>query len=79
MARVRVALRDRRRPQEETRISCDGIVLDCDLHTAAYGGKTAKLTRTECAIAKILLTNKDRVVAKVQPGSGCQNFQQSLK
>ena len=65
VARVRVALRDRRRPQEESRIFCDGIALDCDMHTATVGGRTAKLTRTECAIAKILMTNRDRVVAKL--------------
>lgn len=65
VARVRVALRDRRTPQDDSVISCGGIVLDSNLHTALCGEAETKLTRTECAIAKILMNNRDRVVAKL--------------
>ncbi|MBO4766108.1 MAG: response regulator transcription factor [Lachnospiraceae bacterium] len=65
IARVRVALRDRRQPQEETRLSVGGIVLDRNLHTVSFGEKSAKLTRTESAIAGILMNNRDRVMAKL--------------
>ncbi len=65
VARVRVVLRDRRAPRDETKISCAGFLLDAELHTVTYGGKTVKLTRTECAIAKILMNNRDRVIAKL--------------
>ncbi|MBQ6660338.1 MAG: response regulator transcription factor [Lachnospiraceae bacterium] len=65
VARVRVVLRDRRAPQDESRINCGDIAIDCNLQTAYSGGKEVKLTRTECAIAKILMNNRDRVVAKL--------------
>jgi Response regulators consisting of a CheY-like receiver domain and a winged-helix DNA-binding domain len=65
VARVRVVLRDRRTPQDESRISCGEFTLDSNLHTVFCGKAEAKLTRTECAIAKILMSNRDRVVAKL--------------
>ncbi len=65
LARIAVQLRrvDERQTVERF-FSYGGLVLDADTHMASFDGRQTRLTRTECAILKLLLQNPDRVIPK---------------
>lgn len=63
LARIAVRLREGPRP-DAARLTAGGLSLDTDTRTAAYGDGTVRLTRTECAILKLLLLNPAQVVTK---------------
>ncbi|MCM1055656.1 MAG: response regulator transcription factor [Bacteroides sp.] len=63
LARITVRLRD---PSDNGSgcIEYEDMALYTDTHTVRIGGKETKLTRTECAILKLLMLNPRRVIAK---------------
>lgn len=63
LARIKVQLRKPSLSQSNT-IDYGGITLNIDTHTVKAGGSEAKLTRTECAILKMLMLNPNQVLAK---------------
>ena len=63
LARIAVRLREGPGP-EAARLTAGGLSLDTDTRTAAWGDGTVRLTRTECAILKLLLLNPSQVVTK---------------
>ncbi len=63
LARIAVALRQGPGPEAQ-RLSVAGLALDTDTRTAAVGDKQAHLTRTECAILKLLMLNPAQVITK---------------
>lgn len=63
LARIAVRLREGPGP-EASRLTAGGLSLDTDTRTAAWGDGTVRLTRTECAILKLLLLNPSQVVTK---------------
>ena len=68
LARINVQLRNSRKGQKITQnvIQYGGLSLNTGLHEAKFGKKTVKLTKTEFAILKILLSNPKQVVTKSQ-------------
>lgn len=68
LARIDVQLRNSRKGQKITQsvVQYGGLSLNTDLHEAKFGEKTVKLTKTEFAILKILLSNPKQVVTKSQ-------------
>lgn len=65
LARIRVQLRRGSRNSEDI-LEYEGLTLDTKLHEARYGENTAKLTKTEFAILKILMLNPKQVITKSQ-------------
>ncbi|WP_295154389.1 response regulator transcription factor [uncultured Ruminococcus sp.] len=65
LARITVQLRKNERSADSSLIRYDGITLDTDKHIISAGDKEQKLTRTEFAIMKLLMTNHEQVVAKL--------------
>ena len=63
LARIAVALRQAP-PPDARRFAYGGLCLDADTRTAAVGQRQIRLTRTECAILKLLLSNPTQVVTK---------------
>lgn len=63
LARITIRLRNSR-DAETNRLEYDDMTLFTDTHTAKVNGKEAKLTRTECAILKLLMLNPKQVIAK---------------
>ncbi len=64
---ARVAVRLREGPSlEAEKLSFSDLRLDADTRTAAVGGAEVRLTRTECAILKLLMLNPNQVVTKSQ-------------
>lgn len=62
---ARITIRLRNSPDAETNsLEYDDMTLFTDTHTAKVNGKEAKLTRTECAILKLLILNPKQVIAK---------------
>lgn len=63
LARITVRLR---RPSdiEANTIVRGELTLNADTHTADVNGESVKLTRTECAILKLLMLNPKQVIAK---------------
>ncbi len=62
-ARIKVHLRQRSAPN--CRIIKEGnLTLNQDELTFIYNGNKVKLTRTECAILKLLLENKNKIISK---------------
>ena len=45
-------------------ISCNGLTLHTDVREASFGENTVRLTKTECAILKLLMNNPGQVIAK---------------
>ncbi len=65
LARIRVQLRRGSRTSADI-LEYEGLTLDTKLHEARYGENTAKLTKTEFAILKILMLNPKQVITKSQ-------------
>ena len=63
LARVAVALRQGPGPEAQ-RLSVGGLALDADSRVASVGDRQTHLTRTECAILKLLMRNPTQVVTK---------------
>ncbi len=62
---ARIAVRLREGPgQNAAFLSAGPLTLDTDTRTAAADGREAHLTRTECAILKLLLSNPSQVITK---------------
>lgn len=64
LARIVVQLRKASAGEETSILHYESLFLDTDLREARIGEKTAKLTRTECAILKLLLQNPSQVITK---------------
>lgn len=64
LARIEVQLRRCRK--EDSAIVCGGLTLDTNLREARFGESSAKLTKTEFAILKILMQNPKQVLTKAQ-------------
>ena len=63
LARIAVRLREGPGP-DAAYLSAGPLTLDADTRTASAGGREAHLTRTECAILKLLLLNPAQVITK---------------
>ena len=63
-ARVQVALRTAENKRIDGRIACGDMLIDSDKHEVTIEGKELKLTRTEYAILKMLVSGKGRVISK---------------
>lgn len=63
LARITIRLRNSRNA-ETNRLEYDDMTLFTDTHTVKVNGKEVKLTRTECAILKLLMLNPKQVIAK---------------
>ena len=63
LARIAVRLREGPGP-EAAFLSAGPLTLDTDTRTASAAGREAHLTRTECAILKLLLLNPTQVITK---------------
>ena len=48
----------------DTEITASGITLDWELHTVRIEGEEVTLTRTECAILRILMTDAGRPIGR---------------
>lgn len=65
LARIAVRLREGPGP-DAARFTWGTLALDADLRTASVGGQQVRLTRTECAILKLLMLNPRQVITKSQ-------------
>lgn len=65
LARITVQLRQNERSADNALIRYHDITLDTDKHMISACDKEQKLTRTEFAIMKLLMTNHEQVVAKL--------------
>ena len=65
LARILVQLRKNEKFVESSVVTYREITLDMDKHTISAKGNENKLTRTEYAILKLLMSNHDQVVAKL--------------
>ncbi len=65
LARVAVRLRQAPAP-DVARFAFGPLELDADTRTAALGERQVRLTRTECAILKLLMLNPRQVITKSQ-------------
>lgn len=65
LARITVQLRKSTASQDKAIITYQDITLDTDKHTLIANGEEIKLTRTEFAIMKLLISNPEQVVAKL--------------
>lgn len=66
LARIAVQLRKATAAPAASTLSFDGITLHTDTRIVTAGANEVKLTRTECAILKLLLQNPSQVIAKSQ-------------
>lgn len=64
LARIAVCLRVRGDVEDATHFSFGKITLYTDTRTVCAGGQTIRLTRTECAILKLLMQNPMQVLPK---------------
>ena len=64
LARVAVQLRQSRGATRESTLSCGDITLRPDTLTVSVNGSELRLTRTECAILRLLMLNPDIPVSK---------------
>lgn len=64
LARIAVQLRSHTVSQESCSLVFDDITLHTDTHIAAIGEAEIRLTRTECAILKLLMRNPSQVITK---------------
>lgn len=65
LARIKVQLRINEQSLEKNTLTYKEISLDIDKHIITANGQEQKLTRTEFAILKILISNPEQVVAKL--------------
>lgn len=65
LARIKVQLRINEQSLEKKSLTYKEISLDIDKHIITANGQEQKLTRTEFAILKILISNPEQVVAKL--------------
>lgn len=65
LARVTVQLRSRADAGSAPLLAYDDIRLNTDTHIVTVGDKEVRLTRTEFAILKLLMQNREQVVAKL--------------
>ena len=63
LARISVALRKARTADSDS-ISACGLTLHCDTLTVSANGEDVRLTRTECAILKLLMHNEKMPVGR---------------
>ena len=63
-ARVNAALRTSQGKKTSGRITCGDMLIDSDKHEVTIEGKELKLTRTEYAILKMLVSGRGRVISK---------------
>lgn len=63
LARIAVQLRASA-ARGEGAMTCGGVTLDAQAREAHVGEQTARLTRTECALLRLLMTNADRPLSK---------------
>lgn len=63
IARISVALR-KTAGRESGKLSACGLELSADILTVSAGGQDIRLTRTECAILKLLMQNEGRPVGR---------------
>ena len=63
LARIAARLRDGPGP-EAARLRWDGLELDADSRVASAAGRDVRLTRTECAILKLLMRSPGQVVTR---------------
>lgn len=64
LARIAVQFRHADAPASAAVLTFECLTLDTATHTVTLAGREIKLTRTEYAILKMLMQNKDQVVAK---------------
>lgn len=64
LARIQVQLRGKPLNVSPRPLSSCGLTLDPDTRLATVRGTVIRLTRTECAILKLLLSNPGQVIAK---------------
>lgn len=64
LARITVALRNSQIAVQGGKLIFEEISLDCMAHIASVEGQTVKLTKTEFAILKLLMSNPKQVIAK---------------
>ena len=55
---------DKEEYHSDTEITASGITLDWELHTVKIDGEEVLLTRTECAILRILMTDAGRPIGR---------------
>ena len=65
LARITVQLRRKSQGMEKSELSFNDLTLNLDTHTAHIGISEIRLTRTECAILKLLMQNPTRPVGKL--------------
>ena len=63
LARIAVRLREAPSP-DAPHLAAAGLELDADMRTVSAGGGSVRLTRTECAILKLLMANPAQVVTR---------------
>ncbi len=63
LARIAVRLRQAPAP-DAARLTFGGLALDTDTRAASVDGAQTHLTRTECAILKLLMLNPNQVITK---------------
>ena len=64
LARIAVALRNAGTPAEGDTLTYEEIVMDLTAHGVSIAEKPVKLTKTEYAILKLLMSNPTQVIAK---------------
>lgn len=64
LARIAVALRNAGTPVEGDTLTYEEIVMDLTAHGVSIAEKPVKLTKTEYAILKLLMSNPTQVIAK---------------
>lgn len=64
LARITVQLRRKNISENSSVLKAGNITLDINSHEVTVNGKQVRLTKTEYAILKILILNKENVIAK---------------
>lgn len=64
LARITVQLRKAEKPNTQEVLSVGPLAIDLSAHMASYNETPIKLTKTEYAILKLLMTNSNHVMAK---------------
>lgn len=64
MARIKVQLRNCRENAGSGILTVGDVSLNADIHEVSIAGNTVKLTKTECAILKLLMLNAGNAISK---------------
>ncbi len=64
LARIRVQLRKAENAGGSSLLTCGGLTLDTTAQSASVDGRPVRLTRTEYAILKLLMTNPRQAIAR---------------